>query len=133
MASVQIKERANIQSAPDRQPQSGIALPSPSPQERRVPRAPSRSRSQDQIEKMLVMFFVSILGVAFGLIYLWANAQVAQEGLRRVALQHALLNERNKAQVWKQKQAQLFTPEFIDHQAQALGMIHTEEQQTVVV
>ena len=98
---------------------------------RRVASAPlARPRINVQVATIGVMLLAALLVVLVGLVYLYGYARLAREAYRRVHLREELRHERAMAQWWKERQATITTPGYIEQRAQALNMGLADNRQT---
>ena len=109
-------------------PQRGSA---PEVAPRRVASAPlARPRLNVQVATIGVMVLAALLVVLVGLVYLYGYARLAREAYRRVHLREELRHERAMAQWWKERQAAISTPGYIEQRAQAMNMNLVDDRQT---
>ncbi|HLV80840.1 MAG TPA: hypothetical protein VKT32_11190 [Chthonomonadaceae bacterium] len=109
-------------------PQRGSA---PEVAPRRATSAPlARPRLNLQVATIGVMLLAALLVVLVGLVYLYGYARLAREAYRRVHLREELRHERAMAQWWKERQAAISTPGYIEQRAQTLNMNLADDRQT---
>ena len=93
----------------------------------------SKTAPRVEMHKLVLMSLVAALAVACGLVYFAGHAQVAQEGYRRVKLQHLLTQEQEQAKQWKQRLDLTHNSGEIQKKALAINMVRPNEKQTLAV
>jgi|SRR5579884_1596818 len=123
-AALQVAPRPHRSRVPQRD-----SAPEAAP--RRAASAPlARPRVNVQVATIGMMLLAAFLVVAVGLVYLYGYARLAREAYRRVHLREELRHERAMAQWWKERQAAISTPGYIEQRAQALNMDLADDRQT---